>query len=85
MLRLSLAVCIVLAGLLPLTAQERKVYDLEKSDYPHDVAVGPNGEVWFSGQKRIIPGTRMNTPGLDDPRDRADLIVYLLQSGRHVP
>lgn len=30
-------------------AQEVKVWDLAKGDYPHDVAIGPAGEVWFAG------------------------------------
>jgi cytochrome c len=35
--------------------------------------------------ERVIPGTRMAMPGLDDAQDRADLMAYLLQSGRHAP
>ena len=37
-------------------AQGSKYYDLAKGDYPHDVAVGPKGEVWFAGQKAGIAG-----------------------------
>lgn len=37
-------------------AQEVKVWDLAKGDYPHDVAIGPAGEVWFAGQKAGIAG-----------------------------
>ena len=37
-------------------AQESKYYDLRKGDYPHDVAVGPGGEVWFAGQKGGVAG-----------------------------
>src|SRR5262245_18417677 len=40
----------------PAQAQETKYYDLAKGDYPHDVAVGPKGEVWFAGQKAGIAG-----------------------------
>ena len=40
-------------------AQESKYYDLPKGDYPHDVAAGPNGEVWYAGQKLGIAG-RLN-------------------------
>ena len=42
-------------------AQESRYYELPKGDYPHDVAAGPNGEVWYSGQSRGIAG-RLN-PG----------------------
>jgi hypothetical protein len=31
-------------------AQESKYYEVPKGDYPHDVAVGPGGEVWYAGQ-----------------------------------
>jgi virginiamycin B lyase len=40
-------------------AQESQYYELPKGDYPHDVAVGPNGAVWYSGQSRGIAG-RLN-------------------------
>ena len=38
-------------------AQESKYYELPKGDYPHDVAVGPIGEVWYAGQNL---GSRLN-------------------------
>jgi virginiamycin B lyase len=40
-------------------AQESKYYELPKGDYPHDVAVGPMGEVWYAGQNLGIAG-RLN-------------------------
>ena len=40
-------------------AQESRYYELPKGEYPHDVAAGPNGEVWYSGQSRGIAG-RLN-------------------------
>src|SRR5262245_50312075 len=40
-------------------AQESKYYDLPNGDYPHDVAVGPMGEVWYAGQNLGIAG-RLN-------------------------
>jgi virginiamycin B lyase len=40
-------------------AEESHYFDLPKGDYPHDVAVGPNGEVWYSGQRLGIAG-RLN-------------------------
>ena len=44
--------------LLPTLAnpQESKYYDVPKGDFPHDVAVGANGEVWYAGQKLGIAG-----------------------------
>jgi virginiamycin B lyase len=48
---------LVLASLqAAAAAQETKVYALAKGDYPHDVAIGPSGEVWFAGQKAGIAG-----------------------------
>jgi virginiamycin B lyase len=40
-------------------AQESKYFDVPKGDYPHDVAVGPSGEVWYAGQNLGIAG-RLN-------------------------
>ena len=40
-------------------AQDSKYYELPKGDYPHDVAVGPSGEVWYAGQNLGIAG-RLN-------------------------
>ena len=37
-------------------AQDSTYYELPKGDYPHDVAVGPGGEVWYAGQKLGIAG-----------------------------
>jgi virginiamycin B lyase len=48
------AVLALLSG--PAGAQDQKYYDLAKGDYPHDVAAGPSGEVWFAGQKAGIAG-----------------------------
>jgi virginiamycin B lyase len=48
--------------LIPTLAnsQESKYYDVPKGDFPHDVAVGPSGEVWYAGQKLGIAG-RLDT------------------------
>ncbi|NVO17216.1 MAG: lyase [Rhodoplanes sp.] len=56
-MRLSLALALTLA-LLPLAAgaAEQRYYELPKGDYPHDVAAGPNGEVWYAGQQLGIAG-----------------------------
>ncbi len=40
-------------------AEESRYYELPKGDYPHDVAVGPSGEVWYAGQNLGIAG-RLN-------------------------
>jgi virginiamycin B lyase len=37
-------------------AQESRYFDLPKGDYPHDVAVGPDGSVWYAGQRLGIAG-----------------------------
>lgn len=38
------------------SAQESKYYEVPKGDYPHDVAAGVFGEVWYSGQKAGVAG-----------------------------
>jgi virginiamycin B lyase len=47
---------LLLALAVPAAAQESRYYQLPKGDFPHDVAVGPNGEVWYAGQKAGIAG-----------------------------
>jgi virginiamycin B lyase len=37
-------------------AQDSQYFQLPKGDYPHDVAVAPSGEVWYSGQRPGIAG-----------------------------
>ena len=57
-MRPVLYVLAALLSLLPTFAnsQESKYYDVPKGDFPHDVAVGPGGEVWYAGQKLGIAG-----------------------------
>ena len=50
----AFALAAVLAA--PAAAQEVKYYQLEKGDYAHDVAVAPDGRVWFAGQKKGVAG-----------------------------
>lgn len=51
---LAYVVAVTLAG--PVAAQESRYYDVPKGDFPHDVAVGPQGEVWYAGQKSGVAG-----------------------------
>jgi virginiamycin B lyase len=53
---LVFALVIVAAASSISHAQQSKYYELPKGDYPHDVAVGPNGEVWYAGQRLGIAG-----------------------------
>jgi virginiamycin B lyase len=50
----TLALLVALAA--PAATQEVKYYQLDKGDYPHDVAVAPDGKVWFAGQRKGIAG-----------------------------
>jgi virginiamycin B lyase len=58
MMRFILCTLTALSILIPSMAnsQESKYYAVPKGDFPHDVAVGPGGEVWYSGQKRGVAG-----------------------------
>src|SRR5215471_13486180 len=38
------------------TAADTQYFQLQKGDYPHDVAVAPDGTAWFSGQQHGIAG-----------------------------
>src|SRR5262249_31955685 len=58
-MRLLKVLAILVAASAPAHAQESKYYELPKGDYPHDVAVGPSGEVWYAGQNLGIAG-RLN-------------------------
>ena len=60
---LVLALIVVAAVSSTSHAQQSKYYELPKGDYPHDVAVGPNGEVWYAGQRLGIAGHLDPTTG----------------------
>ncbi|OHE64157.1 MAG: hypothetical protein A2001_11190 [Treponema sp. GWC1_61_84] len=47
---------IVICFLIPASVESQEYYALQKGDYPHDVAVGLSGEVWFAGQRLGIAG-----------------------------
>jgi virginiamycin B lyase len=69
-MRCPLVVLAILAAAsVSVHAQESKYYELPKGDYPHDVAVGPSGDVWYAGQSRGIAG-RLN-PVLPENHIRA--------------
>ncbi|HEY1363372.1 MAG TPA: lyase [Xanthobacteraceae bacterium] len=53
---LLVALSILGAASAPAAAQQSRYYELPRGDYPHDVAVGPGGEVWYAGQNRGIAG-----------------------------
>jgi virginiamycin B lyase len=55
-MRCVLMVLAALAATSASYAQESKYYDVPKGDFPHDVAVGPSGEVWYSGQNAGVVG-----------------------------
>jgi virginiamycin B lyase len=56
-MRGALMVLVLLAAAsASASAQESQYYDLPRGDYPHDVAAGPGGEVWYSGQSLGIAG-----------------------------
>jgi len=40
---------------------------------------------WLTKPSKFAPGTLMTFPGLPNPQDRADLIVYLNQQGSNLP
>jgi virginiamycin B lyase len=58
MSRLSLvfAALLMVSVVAPARAQESRYFELPKGDYPHDVAVGPDGVVWYSGQRPGVAG-----------------------------
>jgi virginiamycin B lyase len=53
---LVIGLAVFVAGATCARSQESIYFDLPKGDYPHDVAAGPNGEVWYSGQNLGFAG-----------------------------
>ena len=53
---IPIAAPIVLALCMSAMAQEVKYYDLPAGDRPHDVAVAPDGTVWYTGQRKGVMG-----------------------------
>ena len=45
------------------SAQQSKYYEVPKGDFPHDVAAGVAGEVWYAGQKAGVAGRLDATTG----------------------
>jgi len=45
------------------SAQQSKYYEVPKGDFPHDVAAGVAGEVWYAGQKAGVAGRLDPTTG----------------------
>jgi virginiamycin B lyase len=74
---LVLALVVVAAASSTTLAQQSMYYELPKGDYPHDVAVGPNGEVWYAGQKLGIAGR------LDPATGKLDRIALGKNSAPH--
>ena len=57
MLRVLLAIAMTVLAVAGIAqAQQSQYFDVPKGDFPHDVAVGPAGEVWYAGQKLGIAG-----------------------------
>src|SRR4051812_5506433 len=56
---LNVLTVLATAVLAPALAQESTYYEVPKGDFPHDVAVGPSGAVWYAGQNLGIGG-RLN-------------------------
>lgn len=42
-------------------------------------------EKWLSGPQADLPGTKMTFPGLKDPKDRTDVIAYLMVNSAPKP
>ena len=59
-------------------------------DFQYSEAMRKSGLVWnrrtldlfLSGPTKLVPGTLMTYAGVDDPKERADLIAYLAQTTR---
>src|ERR1043166_5078280 len=47
-------------------AQQSSYYELQKGDFPHDVAASPTGEVWYAGQRAGVAGRLDPTTGYID-------------------
>ncbi len=44
-----------------------------------------NMDEWLANPKKFAPGTKMTFAGLGDPKERADVIVYLNSQGSNLP
>jgi streptogramin lyase len=60
-MRRALLALLTLVVLTPAAAgaADQQYFQLPKGDYPHDVAVAPDGTAWFSGQPHGVAG-RLN-------------------------
>ena len=46
---------------------------------------GPHLDQWLAKPQTFLPGTKMTFAGLKDPKDRTDLIAYLMVETGHKP
>ena len=44
-----------------------------------------NLNAWLTSPRKFAPGTKMTFAGLSNPKDRADVILYLNQQGSNLP
>src|SRR5262245_24514507 len=56
MLRMAVMAVVALAVVRPGSAAEVTYYQLPTGAYPHDVAPGPNGTIWYTGQRKGFLG-----------------------------
>jgi virginiamycin B lyase len=56
MIRVLIACVAFVAALGAASAAQMTFYQLPPGSYPHDVAPGPDGSVWFSGQQQGFAG-----------------------------
>ncbi|MDB5467271.1 MAG: cytochrome, partial [Phenylobacterium sp.] len=40
---------------------------------------------WLADPKAMVPGTKMTFPGFKDPKDRTDVIAYLMVESGYKP
>jgi cytochrome c len=55
---------------------------LKGADFTWD---GTHLDEWLTKPQDFLPGTKMTFPGLKDPKDRADLIAYLMVESGYRP
>jgi virginiamycin B lyase len=59
----TVIIAAILALMSTAVAQEFAYYPVQRGDFPHDVAAGPSGEVWYAGQRAGVAGRLDPTTG----------------------
>lgn len=75
-----------LHGVFGRKAAQAEGYSYSEALKTHDIVWdAAHLDQWLANPRTYLPGTKMSFAGLNDPKDRTDLIAYLMVETGHKP